>query len=74
MTIKVPVFLAAAHRDVVGLAAMNKQSTLKHCPNTTVVDFFDADHWVLLSHAENLNEEIDAWLKKVGIDASATPI
>ena len=73
-TIKLPVFLGAAHLDFVGIAMIQKMNTSQNCPNATIVDFVDADHWILLSHAQKVNEELESWLGKLGITASGVSV
>ena len=50
---------------------MQKIITSQRCPNLTIVDFPDGDHWILLSHAQKVNEELEAWLEKLGITANS---
>lgn len=59
-----PVFFAAATNDYICLSAFGKTIVDKHCKNATIREF-DAGHWVLLSHADELNGELEAWIDNV---------
>jgi soluble epoxide hydrolase / lipid-phosphate phosphatase len=34
----------------------------KHCKDVTYKEF-DSDHWLMLSHADELNKELLAWIE-----------
>ena len=64
-----PLFYGAAAHDAVALAASGKnlftgEPFKNH--NVTIQDY-DADHWVILSHANKVNQHLEAWLDNVVI-------
>ena len=57
-----PVFFAGCTRDYVCLSGPGLAGTSKHAKDITYKEF-DADHWVLLSHADEVNKELLAWIE-----------
>lgn len=43
---------------------MSQARLATHVKNATYKEF-DADHWVLLSHADEVNKELLEWIKKL---------
>ena len=67
-----PIFFGAAMRDYVCLAQMGIQLLTsepfqKH--NVTIREF-DGDHWIILSHAAEINEALLAWIEDVVVEKS----
>ncbi|KAI0060515.1 alpha/beta-hydrolase [Artomyces pyxidatus] len=60
--VKQPVFFAACSQDAVCLSAHGKQSIAASVRGPVTTLDFDAGHWVLLSHAEELNTALLGWL------------
>ncbi|KAK7676757.1 hypothetical protein QCA50_005212 [Cerrena zonata] len=62
-----PIFFAASLRDYIGLAAMQKGNLTspKFKDHNVTIHEYDADHWILLSHAEEVGKDLDAWLAKI---------
>jgi pimeloyl-ACP methyl ester carboxylesterase len=57
-----PVFFGGCTRDYVCLPTLGQANLSKHCKNATYKEF-DADHWVMLSHADEVNKELLAWIE-----------
>jgi len=67
--VQIPVFFGAAMRDYVCLAQLGKDHTARRCTNpSTVTKEYDGDHWIILSHAEQIANDLHAWIEglKVG--------
>lgn len=58
-----PVFFGGCSRDYICKPAMGQGSLAKHAKNATYKEF-DADHWVILSHADEVNKELLAWIQE----------
>ncbi|PPQ67073.1 hypothetical protein CVT25_005674 [Psilocybe cyanescens] len=59
-----PVFLAAAKRDPVAVAALAVASTQKFCPNATIKEY-DACHWLLWEAKDQVNTDLEEWIGKL---------
>ena len=62
-----PIFFGAAAKDGIALAALGKyvftsEPYKEH--NVTIRDF-DGDHWIIFSHADEINRELGLWLENV---------
>jgi len=60
--IQQPIFFGGCKRDYVCLPALGQANLAKHGKDVTYKEF-DADHWVMLSHADEVNEELLAWIE-----------
>lgn len=67
--VRKPVFFGAALKDGTGPHQFTKASTVKWCPDSTIVDF-DTSHWVLEEAPEQVNEELEKWFNGLEIKAS----
>jgi len=56
-----PSFVGVANQDYVGEAKWQTFQATKHLKLHTV-EAYDADHWLLLSHADEINDDIKKWL------------
>ncbi|KAF9260819.1 alpha/beta-hydrolase [Marasmius fiardii PR-910] len=56
-----PVFFGAAQEDYVCIADFHIHTTKTACKNLTVKKF-QANHWVQLQRADEVNEELEDWL------------
>jgi soluble epoxide hydrolase/lipid-phosphate phosphatase len=56
------VFVGAATKDYICLADMQIATAEAHCPQLTVRKY-DSSHWVLWSHADELNPDLLAWVE-----------
>jgi soluble epoxide hydrolase/lipid-phosphate phosphatase len=68
--IKKPVFLGAATKDYICVAAAQMMNAQKFCPQLTAKQY-DGDHWIMWSHADQLNSDLLAWLESLP-DGKAT--
>lgn len=62
-----PIFFGAALKDYICLAAVQKGLVTDHRfkdHNVTIHDY-DADHWLILSHAKDISSDLDSWLGKI---------
>ena len=57
-----PVFWAVTPQDYIGVAAHSRPVVAQFCKNATIREY-DAGHWVLLSHPEALNKDLQAWIE-----------
>jgi soluble epoxide hydrolase/lipid-phosphate phosphatase len=57
-----PFFLGATLKDYVCIAPVQIMSTKKWCSSLTVKQY-DADHWAMWSHADEINRDLLAWLE-----------
>lgn len=57
-----PVFFAGAKQDYVCPSELGKAATAKNCTDATIREY-DAGHWVMLSNAAELNEDLRAWIE-----------
>ncbi|KAL0576465.1 hypothetical protein V5O48_005508 [Marasmius crinis-equi] len=57
-----PAFVGAATQDYIATAAAAVQQSQALCSNLTVKEF-QANHWVQLQKADEVNRELEAWLK-----------
>jgi soluble epoxide hydrolase/lipid-phosphate phosphatase len=61
--IEQPCFFAAAHKDHICAPVRFKPQMEKYAKDLTTVDFFTG-HWLQFEAANQLNEELEAWLQK----------
>jgi len=59
--IQQPVFFGGCKHDTVSMPALGRATLAKHCKNIRYKEF-DHDHWVCLSHPEEVNKELLAWI------------
>ena len=57
-----PLFYGACKRDCICLPVVGQTALSKHGKDVTYKEF-DADHWVMLSHADEVNKELQAWIE-----------
>lgn len=62
-----PIFFGAALKDYICLAPLQKRTFAdpKFKDHQVTIRDFDADHWLILSHADEINKELDTWLESV---------
>ena len=62
-----PIFFGAALKDYICLAPMQKQVFIdpRFKDHQVTIKDFDADHWLILSHADEISRELDSWLQGV---------
>ncbi|KAI0060511.1 alpha/beta-hydrolase [Artomyces pyxidatus] len=60
--VKQPVFFAACKKDTICLPALGYTSIAASVRGPVTTQEFDADHWAMLSHAEELNDALLGWL------------
>jgi pimeloyl-ACP methyl ester carboxylesterase len=58
------VFYGGAEQDYVCVAASQVSNLEKFCPNRTV-HLYGGDHWIIWSHAEEINNDLAEWLKQL---------
>ncbi|KZP16706.1 alpha/beta-hydrolase [Athelia psychrophila] len=63
--LKHPVFFGAPTKDFICLAAPSIAGVEAMCTGTKVIKEYDADHWLIFSHAQVLNEDLLDWLKSL---------
>ncbi|EGN94119.1 hypothetical protein SERLA73DRAFT_188704 [Serpula lacrymans var. lacrymans S7.3] len=56
-----PTFFGAALQDQICVASLGRAAMGKHCTNATIREF-DADHWVILSHGEEVADALTQWV------------
>lgn len=56
------MFFGAALKDMVCLPIFGKETLKKYAKGPTTIHEFDGDHWILLSHMEEVNRKLLAWL------------
>ncbi|KAF8922733.1 Alpha/Beta hydrolase protein [Mucidula mucida] len=61
-TIYKPTFFAGALRDYMGIAALMRAAFFQYAPHFTFQDY-DADHWVMIQKAEEVNRDLLEWLE-----------
>jgi soluble epoxide hydrolase / lipid-phosphate phosphatase len=59
-----PVFYGGAEQDYVCVAAREVSNLEKFCPNRTV-RLYGGDHWIIWSHAQEINNDLAEWLKQL---------
>jgi soluble epoxide hydrolase/lipid-phosphate phosphatase len=57
-----PVFFGAAERDYVCTAKSGEMSVGHFCKRATV-KHYDGDHWIILSHADEIARDLIAWVE-----------
>ncbi|KII93216.1 hypothetical protein PLICRDRAFT_35398 [Plicaturopsis crispa FD-325 SS-3] len=60
---KAPVFFGASTKDQICLAAVGKASIAMKCKGVNTIKEYDADHWLILSHAEQLSADLLGWIE-----------
>ncbi|KAG6819322.1 hypothetical protein H0H93_012959 [Arthromyces matolae] len=63
IVVQKPVFLAAALKDYVSLAALQKAATARFVKGPLTIKDFDAGHWVLWEEKDRVNDELLDWIK-----------
>ncbi|KII93233.1 hypothetical protein PLICRDRAFT_171017 [Plicaturopsis crispa FD-325 SS-3] len=58
-----PVFFGAATKDHICLAAGGKAEIAKTCKGATTIKEYDADHWLILSHGEQISKDLLTWVE-----------
>ncbi|KAI0060508.1 alpha/beta-hydrolase [Artomyces pyxidatus] len=58
-----PVFFAACKKDEICLPAIRHLTMGKRVKGPATIQEFDADHWVYLSHVEEINNALSGWLQ-----------
>jgi soluble epoxide hydrolase / lipid-phosphate phosphatase len=59
-----PVFYGGAEKDYICVATAQISNLEKFCPNRTV-HVYGGDHWIIWSHAEQINNDLAEWLKQI---------
>jgi len=59
-----PAFLGAAKQDYIAVSSQAIAVFNHFCDNPTIREF-DAGHWLLLSHADEVNAELKQWIEGV---------
>ena len=64
LTFTQPALFIATHRDYSNPSELYKSAFTKMFPHpkTRVVDLLEADHWVMLSCAEEFNQALGDWI------------
>ena len=57
-----PVFFGGAKEDYICRSDVGKATTASYCTDATIREY-DAGHWVMLSNAVELNEDLKAWIE-----------
>ena len=59
--------MGAALRDRVGIAEVQKCyfTDPKFKDHDITIHDYDADHWLILSHAKEISEDLDKWLARI---------
>ncbi|KII93214.1 hypothetical protein PLICRDRAFT_101285 [Plicaturopsis crispa FD-325 SS-3] len=60
---KVPVFFGAAAKDYICVDWVGKENTVKQCKGPNTIKEYDSDHWLVLSHAEELSRDLLSWIE-----------
>ena len=63
-TIKKPVFIGCAKKDVICTPALQKPVAAQFCPEATVEEF-DTGHWVLTDAPDEVNLALDKWISSI---------
>ncbi|KAL0574466.1 hypothetical protein V5O48_007480 [Marasmius crinis-equi] len=61
-----PAFFGAVSDNGVAIASFSIQQTKAYCQNLTVKEF-QANHWVQVQRADEVNQELEAWLRGLGL-------
>ncbi|KAI0060507.1 alpha/beta-hydrolase [Artomyces pyxidatus] len=64
-----PVFFAGSKQDAVCIPKLGGMSVAAAARGPVTTQEYDADHWVLLSHAEELNQGLLRWVEGLPNDA-----
>lgn len=65
--VKQPVFYGAATKDYVCLAGPSAASLEQTCLGPKTVKEYDADHWVIFSHAKEVNKDLLEWIESLSL-------
>ena len=57
-----PAFFGGAKQDYICRSEMGKAVMATHCADATIREY-DAGHWVMLSNAVEVNEDLKAWIE-----------
>ncbi|TFY76596.1 hypothetical protein EWM64_g7418 [Hericium alpestre] len=61
-----PVFFGGTAKDAISLPAVGLAALKAHAKGPLTYREFDSDHWIMLSHSERLNNELDEWIAGLG--------
>lgn len=61
-----PLFFGGCKHDYVCLPLHGQAALMKHGKRPTYKEF-DADHWVMLSHPDEVNKELLAWIETITV-------
>ena len=59
-----PAFFGAALKDMLALPVFGKATVQAAAKGPLTIREFDGDHWIVLSHADEINRELSAWLEE----------
>ena len=59
-----PAFFGAALKDMIALPVFGKATVQAAAKGPVTIREFDGDHWIVLSHADEINRELSAWLEE----------
>ncbi|ETW76562.1 Esterase/Lipase [Heterobasidion irregulare TC 32-1] len=62
-----PAFFGAALKDMIALPVIGKATVQAAAKGPVTIREFDGDHWIVLSHADEINRELSAWLEEHSI-------
>ena len=62
-----PIFMGAALKDRIGVAEVQKSyvTGIKFKDHDVTIHDYDADHWLILSHAKEISGDLDKWLSRL---------
>ncbi|RXW14553.1 hypothetical protein EST38_g11300 [Candolleomyces aberdarensis] len=63
-TIKKPIFIGCAKKDVICVPALSKSVAAQFCPQATIEEF-DTGHWVLTDAPDEVNSALDKWINSI---------
>jgi soluble epoxide hydrolase/lipid-phosphate phosphatase len=67
-TISKPAFIGVSQRDDICIAAMQERQAAKYCLDRRV-QRYDGDHWIILSHADDIARDLLSWIGGLGAGA-----
>ena len=62
-----PIFFGASLKDYICIADMQKgiMADPKFKDHDVTIHDYDADHWLILSHAKEICEDLEKWLARI---------
>ena len=63
------MFWGGASQDYVCLIALARPTVEQRCKNLTYKEY-DADHWLTLSHADQINKDVQEWIEGIVVSGS----